>query len=69
MANYQIQFFDARGRSARAKAIECDSDDHALERLARLPHSHALELWSGERLVWRFEAMRQERVALAGARQ
>ena len=64
MSSYQIQFFDARGRMAHSKAMECHSDDDALERLARLPHRHAIELWAAGGLVWRFEPMTAERVAL-----
>ena len=66
MSCYRVQFFNGRGGMARSERLECDGDDRALERLARLAHPHAMELWAGDRLVWRFEATRAERVTLVG---
>jgi hypothetical protein len=55
MKSYRIQFFDARDRPTHSHEMDCSSDDDAIERTARLRHRHGLELWDGDRLVWRFE--------------
>ncbi len=53
MPSYQVRMFSAQGRRRREMEIECDSDEDAIERLLSLHHPHALELWSGDRLVER----------------
>ena len=52
---YEIRFFNERGVIEQVRAFQCDDDDEGLERLAKVRHPHALELWQGDRLVWRFE--------------
>jgi len=56
MATYQVRFLGPDGRVGKVRAIECDGDDEALERLAKLNHRGPLELWREDRLIWRFEA-------------
>ncbi len=53
---YTVKLFHPDGQGGRSHEMSCESDDEALERLARLQHSGAIELWEGQRLVWRFEA-------------
>lgn len=55
-AEYEIVYYDRKGRVDRTKRIVCKDDDDALETLARVRHANALELWDGNRLVWRFDA-------------
>jgi hypothetical protein len=51
---YEIRFFDKWGAVSRTRWVEFDSDDKALEHLARLRHRGALELWREGRLLWKF---------------
>ncbi len=53
---YDIRFMDKDGRLGHVRTIECDDDDHALEHTAMVKHPYALELWQGDRCVWRFDA-------------
>jgi hypothetical protein len=59
MATYTVHFIDRMGQLAHSKSMECQDDDAAIERTAAVTHRHALELWQGERLVWRFEPLSQ----------
>ena len=52
---YEIRFFKEDGALALLRTMQCEDDDAALERLAQIRHPHALELWQGDRRVWRFE--------------
>ena len=66
MTAYRVRFFDADGHAAHAHQMDCQNDDDAIERAARLRHRHGLEVWEGERLVWRFETREPKRRAKGG---
>ncbi|HTK34280.1 MAG TPA: hypothetical protein VL358_03190 [Caulobacteraceae bacterium] len=55
MIPYLIHFFDRHEHLRRSRQVNCDSDDEAIERSALLAHSEVLEVWQGDRRVWRFE--------------
>ncbi len=55
-AEYEVVFYDRKGRLERTVRMTCPSDDEALEAMARVKHANALELWEGNRLLWRFDA-------------
>jgi hypothetical protein len=56
MRAYRILLFDRDGKVRETRSLQCDGDDEALEKAAWTRHRHALELWEGERQVWRFES-------------
>ncbi len=55
MRSYRLLLLDQAGRVRRTRSLECQGDDDALEQAAWIRHPHAVELWEGERQVWRFE--------------
>ena len=61
---YLVHYFDAHEHLRRSEAIECADDKGALAAAATRPHPHVLEVWSGDRRVWRFEAA--EPLAMTG---
>jgi hypothetical protein len=54
--DYQINFFDEHEHLRRAARLRCDDDYRAIAHAAAIDHPYAIELWEGDRLVWRFEA-------------
>lgn len=54
--DYQINFFDEHEHLRRAERLNCNDDHHAIVQVAAIDHPHAIELWEGDRFVWRFEA-------------
>ena len=50
-----IHFFDANEHLRRSELIECRSDGEAITAARRRVHSHVLEVWSGDRQVWRYD--------------
>ena len=53
---YKVYFLDAKDQVLHQHALECDSDDHAVERLQQMDWgSHGVEIWQDERLVRRFD--------------
>jgi hypothetical protein len=61
---YLVHFFDANEHLRRSEAIDCPDDEQAITAGARLSHPHVVEVWSGDRRVWRFET--QTALAKAG---
>ena len=55
-AEYEVALYDRKGRLTRTVRLSCPTDEAALEAVAHIPHPNALELWEGNRLLWRFEA-------------
>jgi hypothetical protein len=53
---YEVVYYDRKGRLERTVRMVCASDEAALEETARVRHANALELWEGNRLLWRFDA-------------
>jgi hypothetical protein len=53
---YEVVYYDRKGRLERTVRMVCASDEAALEATARIRSANALELWEGNRLLWRFDA-------------
>ena len=60
---YRLCFLDRAGHVSRARTFDSPSDDHAIDYAVAVDQAHGLELWSGDRLLWRF-ASHSERSAL-----
>jgi hypothetical protein len=58
VARYRIHQFDADDHVTNTDAIDCTSDDEALQifRSFRTYDAHAVELWAGSRLIRRLFA-------------
>ena len=56
LVHYLVNFFDEHEHLRRAERIVCDDDHRAISLAAEFNHPHAIELWQGDRFVWRFEA-------------
>jgi hypothetical protein len=52
---YRVYFMDRHGHVRSATDIRCDTDDEAIDCAASFRHDHELQVWQGDRLVWRFE--------------
>lgn len=53
---YLVHFFDANEHLRRSEAIDCADDEQAITAAARRTHPDVMEVWTGDRRVWRFEA-------------
>jgi hypothetical protein len=56
MAEYRAYTVDRDGHFLGFEPLVCANDAEAIEQAKRLIVNHAVELWSGERLVIRLEA-------------
>lgn len=56
LTEYEVALYDRKGRLQRTVRISAVDDEAALEAVALRRHPNALELWDGNRLVWRFDA-------------
>ena len=56
MAEYRAYTVDRDGHFMGFEPLVCANDAEAIEQAKRLIVNHAVELWSGERLVIRLEA-------------
>jgi hypothetical protein len=54
MTGYRLYFLGEDGRIFKAATKECDSDSKAREWACQQDARHALELWSGARVVASF---------------
>jgi hypothetical protein len=54
--DYLVNFFDEHEHLRRAELLTCPDDHVAITKASILDHQHAIELWHGDRFVWRFEA-------------
>ena len=54
MTAYRLYYLDEACCVRRAQDFECETDDHAIDHAAAVDYPHRLELWSGDRFVWRF---------------
>jgi hypothetical protein len=50
---YLVHYFDALEHLRRSEAIECAADHDAVAAAASRPHPHVVEVWHGDRRVWR----------------
>jgi hypothetical protein len=55
VAFYWVYFFDADNHISHARDIECESDAEAAERVEAMERTVPIELWTGGKLVRRFE--------------
>lgn len=55
MAFYWVYFFGADNHISHARDIECESDGDAIARVAEMEHAVPIELWTGGKLIKRFE--------------
>jgi hypothetical protein len=63
MTAYRVDFLSRAHKTVRSKALDCASDDEAIDRVALFSHAGPLELWRKDEMVWRFEARWAERLA------
>ena len=56
MAEYRAYTVDRDGHFLGFEPLVCATDAEAIDQAKRLVVNHAIELWSGERLVIRLEA-------------
>jgi hypothetical protein len=55
MAEYRAYAIGQDGHFIGFEALVCTDDAEAIEKATRLVVRHAIELWSGDRLVMRLE--------------
>ena len=55
VAFYWVYFFDVDNHISHARDIECGGDEDAVARVGEMDRVHAVELWTGGRLVRRLE--------------
>jgi hypothetical protein len=65
MTSYRVDFLSRGHKTVRSKALDCATDDEAIDRTALFSHAGALELWRQGEMVWRFEARWAQRLAEA----
>jgi hypothetical protein len=51
-----VRLFDRNQHLRRTVELLCPDDDSAIGQVALSRHRKVLEIWQGERRVWRFEA-------------
>jgi hypothetical protein len=56
VAEYRVYTVDGEGHFIGYDPLVCANDAEAIEKAKRLVINHAIELWSGERLVIRLDA-------------
>lgn len=56
MNPYILHYFDAFEHVRRSERLDCDDDHVAIAQAASRDHPYVMEIWSGERRVWRFES-------------
>jgi hypothetical protein len=54
-ASYRLFFLDEQGKIKKSKALDCASDEDAIEEAHRRADGRTLELYEGCRLVLRIE--------------
>ncbi len=69
MTAYRLNFLSRAQKTVRSKAMNCGSDDEAIDRAALFSHAGALELWRQGEMVWRFEPRLADSRALAARRR
>lgn len=57
MADYYLYILDGRDHVRRRVDLECRDDEHAIMIAGDYRRHDAMELWSGDRLVKRFEPL------------
>lgn len=57
MTPYRVTLLTADGSIQEQRMDEYLDDDHALERVGRLPHPHKIQVHQGERLVAEFQPL------------
>jgi hypothetical protein len=50
---YLVHFFDANEHLRRSEALVCTDESEAVAEAAARPHPHVIEVWLGERRIWR----------------
>lgn len=55
MAFYWVYFFGADNHISHARDIECDADADAIARVQEMDRTTPVELWTGGKLIKRFE--------------
>jgi hypothetical protein len=55
MPHYSLHFLQPDNSVTSTTDFDCDSDEEALEKVARIFYLHPLELWQGGRLVRRID--------------
>jgi hypothetical protein len=52
---YTVHFFDEFEHVRRSIRLYGQTDEQVIDEAAALRHRHVLEIWQGDRRVWRFE--------------
>lgn len=55
MDRYTLRLFDRNGRLARARVLAAETEDDALSEAAAERHLHAMEVWRGDQMIWRYD--------------
>jgi len=55
MTAYRVDFLSRARKTIRSKALNCASDDEAIDRAALFSHAGPFELWRQDEMIWRFE--------------
>lgn len=55
MAFYWVYFFGADNHISHARDIECETDVDAIARVEEMERTVPIELWTGGKLIKRFE--------------
>jgi hypothetical protein len=55
VAYYWVYFFGADNHISHARDIECEGDAEAVARVREMERVHAVEVWTGGRLIQRLE--------------
>ena len=62
---YLIHFFDSHEHLRRSEALVCNSDDVAIAAASARSHPYVIELWQGDRRVWRADSSMRDWLQLA----
>ncbi len=54
MTSYRLYRLNAAGGIRGSQELEYENDDQAIDHAAAIDYPHGLELWSDNRLIWRF---------------
>jgi hypothetical protein len=57
LAEYRLRIFDRFGVDRAGVTFPCDTDEEATRDVEEHSAGHLMELWEGDRLVKRFEAV------------
>jgi hypothetical protein len=63
MADYRYCFLEQDGSIRGGINVECEDDGHALAGATKVKHHNGMEVWQGDRRVWRLPRHRRTRTS------